>query len=311
MFDRFRSEASLVEALRQQVAVGNDRQLAERLAKVAKVEAHPAGARIIEEGRADREIYFVLAGRVAIEIKGQQVATRGPGQHFGEMALIDLGARRSATVRALEDTVTARVSEPHFTAVAGQHQGLWRSLALELSKRLRERAAPGRLSNERPEIFIGSSGERPEIARALQAECARQEWSTRTWSAGVAWNGAGGDEEEERDDDAPAGSLAAMLDRLDFGLLVVAADGLAGARGASLWTPRDNVLFELGLLYATLGRERTFLVRVQDEPALRLPPDLLGLATLDIPGGRRDDLPARVAPAIARLREVVRKLGPR
>jgi predicted nucleotide-binding protein len=299
MLERFSSEANLVEALREQSAVAHDRQLAERLAKLAHVEEHPPGAVIIEVEKSDREIYFVLAGRVAIEIRGQRIATRGPGQHFGEMAMIDLTARRSATVRALEKTVTARVSEPHFTAVAAQHQQLWRFLALELCKRLRERGGP-RPSNERTEVFIGSTEGQLEIARALQSSCAREDWVTRTWADGAF--GAG---------KTPVESLTAQLERLDFGLFVVAADDLTGKRGGVASTPRDDVIFELGLLAGALGRERTFMVRVRSETSPGLSFDLPGVTALEIAGGRRDDLAARVVPAMARFREIVWKLGPR
>ncbi len=51
-------------------------------------------------------------------------------------------------------------------------------------------------------------------------------------------------------------------------------------------SPRDNVLFELGLFMGALGREHTFIVHCHDEQ-LDLPSDLAGVAVERF-GRRRD-----------------------
>jgi CRP-like cAMP-binding protein len=46
---------------------------------------------------------------------------RGPGDSFGEMALVDEGARRSATVAALEDAETVAVYQAEFHRLRKEH----------------------------------------------------------------------------------------------------------------------------------------------------------------------------------------------
>jgi CRP-like cAMP-binding protein len=66
------------------------------------------GAMIVEEGRTGNGLYIVLSGRVEV-VKGipagrpEVVAVLGPGEPFGEMALLGEWPR-TASVRALEDT---------------------------------------------------------------------------------------------------------------------------------------------------------------------------------------------------------------
>jgi len=65
----------------------------------------PAGTTLFVEGDPGDVAYLIKRGRVSIFLnrQGQEiaVATRGPGELVGEMAIIDAG-QRSATARALE-----------------------------------------------------------------------------------------------------------------------------------------------------------------------------------------------------------------
>lgn len=61
----------------------------------------PAGEVLIRQGSAGaRESFVIVSGEAAVEIDGRIVATVGPGELVGEMAMID-GRPRSATVVAL------------------------------------------------------------------------------------------------------------------------------------------------------------------------------------------------------------------
>jgi len=64
----------------------------------------PPGETIIEEGRTGNGLFVVLSGRVEV-LKGatQVIATLGPGEPFGEMALLG-DWKRSASVRSVEET---------------------------------------------------------------------------------------------------------------------------------------------------------------------------------------------------------------
>lgn len=287
----------LEEALREQAVVAHDAQVASEIAGSATLKRYEPGETLIIQENTDTDLCLILAGLVGVEINGREVARRRSGQHIGEMGMIDPSAKRSATIRAIEETVVAWIQEPAFSAIAERHPTMWRRISVDTGKRLRERGQLVRPSNERPVVFIGSTVERLPVARAIQAACQHDSWTTRLWTDSVF--GAG---------QTPIESLAAQLDSLDFGLLVITADDVVETRGSRSPTPRDNVVFELGLLMGALGRERTFMVRLRDERDLKLPSDLLGVKALEIVPGSEADLLSRVAPAANELRTIVSRL---
>ena len=129
----------LLEAMNAQQLVGRKRPLARALVeRVSLAELAPDDV-LIEEGAADNDLYFVLAGRVAVLVGGREVGTREAGQHVGEVALLDPTVPRSATVVARELTVVAKISERDFAAVAVSAPAVWRALAAGLSGILSQR----------------------------------------------------------------------------------------------------------------------------------------------------------------------------
>jgi len=73
-----------------------------------------AGQRIVSRASADRDIYFIVSGKVRVttySASGRQVTFRdfGPGEHFGEVAAID-GMGRSADVVGLEAGLLASLA---------------------------------------------------------------------------------------------------------------------------------------------------------------------------------------------------------
>jgi CRP-like cAMP-binding protein len=59
------------------------------------------GTVLVSEGAAGYSFYVLLTGAAEVTVGGETVATYGPGDFFGEMAILG-GGRRSATV-----TITA------------------------------------------------------------------------------------------------------------------------------------------------------------------------------------------------------------
>ena len=53
----------------------------------------PAGRVLMREGESGDEFYLVLEGSVRVDRGGATVATLGPGQFLGEIALVDHGPR--------------------------------------------------------------------------------------------------------------------------------------------------------------------------------------------------------------------------
>ena len=79
-------------------AEADDRFL-ERLAGEFMERTYAAGETIAEEGESGKAFIVIETGEVAVTVHGQTVGRLGPGDAFGEMALIDKSAR-SATVKA-------------------------------------------------------------------------------------------------------------------------------------------------------------------------------------------------------------------
>lgn len=76
------------------------------IAKVATEETHATGTKIFQHGDVGDKLYLILEGRVRIsrEVPGmgeEALAVLGPGQVFGEMALLD-ESPRSADARVHE-----------------------------------------------------------------------------------------------------------------------------------------------------------------------------------------------------------------
>ena len=79
----------------------------EELAKVAclfKERRFAAGETVIREGSGGAAFYVIESGEATVTIRGEPRATLAAGDHFGEIALIDEGARM-ATITAATDLV--------------------------------------------------------------------------------------------------------------------------------------------------------------------------------------------------------------
>ena len=216
MIDRFHGPEGrplLVEALRTQSVIGDDAALAELIAASVEVEAFEAGTVVMRESGADNDICFILAGVVSVRVLGREIAARTAGQHVGEMALVDPGQRRSATVVAEDGVVIARLAERSFTALGESHPRLWRNVARELTHRLRQRNTFVEPVNSRPVLFVGCSAESIPIADAIQAELKCDPIEITVWTDGVFTAST-----------FPIESLERVLRTVDFAALVLSPD---------------------------------------------------------------------------------------
>jgi|SRR5688572_556823 NADH:ubiquinone reductase (H+-translocating) len=79
-----------------------------------------AGTDIIRQGDPGNRFYIVNAGKVEVIRRNgtdaEVLATLGPGQYFGEVALLRQSGR-TATVRAVEDTTVLSIARKDFTAL--------------------------------------------------------------------------------------------------------------------------------------------------------------------------------------------------
>ena len=108
-------------------------------------------------------------------------------------------------------------------------------------------------------------------------------------------------------------SLAAAPGRFDFAVLIFGHDDGLIVRGKRKTAPRDNVVFELGLFWSHLGRERTFvLVPRTRRDSYRILSDLQGLTLSEFTRpSRADAVQDCVAPACDAIAGRIRELGGR
>lgn len=115
-------------------------------------------------------------------------------------------------------------------------------------------------------VFIGSSTEGLGVAQAVRSLLASDAKVTM-WNEGFFRQGIGFLE-----------TLVSSLNKFDFAIIIATADDLTLVRGDFRFSPRDNILFELGLFMGHLGRHRTFLIHPRGED-VNLPSDFLGVTT--------------------------------
>ena len=87
----------------------------ERLARGLEPLEVPAGATVVEQGDVGDRYFVIESGEVEVVGDGRVVATLGPGQGFGEIALLRQ-VRRTATVRAAGALRLQAVRSEHFLA---------------------------------------------------------------------------------------------------------------------------------------------------------------------------------------------------
>jgi CRP-like cAMP-binding protein len=98
---------------------------------------HAAGNVIFEAGDPGKVMYVVLEGEVEIRLNDKPVSTVGPGEFFGEMALLEPGPR-SASAVARSDCRLAPVSQARFLLLAQQTPQFSLHVMRVLVERLRQ-----------------------------------------------------------------------------------------------------------------------------------------------------------------------------
>lgn len=300
MIERFqgpRGREILVEALKSQKIVCGSIGLAEEIAAAGELIEIKQGTTIIDQGGEDNDIYLIVAGEFDIVVNGRTINRRFPNDHVGEMAAIQPTQRRSATVVASETSVVSKLTEPQLTDLGRKYPEIWRYIAKELARRLEQRNSLVTTIHEKVRLFIISSAEALEIARAIQNAFEYDPITVTVWTDGVfraSWY--------------PIESLEKQVDQSDFAIAIAQPDDTTKTRGTDVATPRDNVIFELGLFIGRIGRLRSFLLEPRGEE-VKLPTDLAGITTVPYKFDSKDTAGA-IAPACNRIRAIIKELGP-
>jgi CRP-like cAMP-binding protein len=131
------SDESTAKRLAQVSLFGSctDRELTQ-IARAGDEITAAAGSDVVSEGAGGDTFFLILDGTAAVRRGGAEVARLGPGQYFGEMALLD-GAPRNATVTADSAMTMWTLGPREFAAVLDSWPGVARKMLTAMAKRLR------------------------------------------------------------------------------------------------------------------------------------------------------------------------------
>lgn len=107
------------------------------LAKIAKLSTRvpvKAGKEVTAEGTIGREFLIIVSGNATVHRDGAEVAKLGPGDHFGEIALL-AHSPRTATVVADTDLVVEAFDRHEFAALLDTSPSLARELLVSVASR--------------------------------------------------------------------------------------------------------------------------------------------------------------------------------
>ena len=300
MIHRFEGTAgrrALIGALTEQKIIAGNEILADKVAETAQLLEVPAGSVIIEQGATDNDIYLIIAGAFDVVVNGRIVNNRKAGDAVGEMAAIQPSQPRAATMLATQLSVVCKLTAQQLTALADEYPSIWRVFAKELARRLEQRNVYVSSTHDKIQVFIISTAEALPVARAIQNAFARDNFNVVVWTDGVfraSWY--------------PVESLEEQVASSDFAIAIAEPVDVTHSRGVIASTPRDNVIFELGLFIGKIGRKRSFLVEPLDEK-VKLPSDLTGITALPYKYDTTNLL-SGVGAACNQIRDIINDLGP-
>ncbi len=141
--------ARIADTLSTNPAVNGDQTIVSRLMGVGETVFFQRGDRIIRRGEQDNVVLFLLSGEVDVVFKSGNRTRREAPNQVGEMAAIELGKKRSATVIARSGEVAAlRVSATDFNRIRAASVRFQDLLQVEMSARHRERIVAGEIARQ-------------------------------------------------------------------------------------------------------------------------------------------------------------------
>ena len=109
----------------------------EKLASRLTLVSVPTGTEVVRQGDAGDRFYLIADGEVEVVHDGAHVATLGPGQYFGEIALLE-DVPRVATCRALTDLELYALERDVFVSAVTGHAQSTATIAGVMTQRLSE-----------------------------------------------------------------------------------------------------------------------------------------------------------------------------
>ncbi len=95
------------------------------------------GVELVHQGDAADALYVVISGRFSVEIEGSRepVAEISSGSPIGEIAFF-AGGVRTATVRAIRDSVVVKLTRSDFDEISARSPAIWQAITAKLAERL-------------------------------------------------------------------------------------------------------------------------------------------------------------------------------
>ena len=115
---------------------GLDRKETEELSRTLKERTFSPGDVIAAEGERGIGFFLIESGTAKVTVGGEDRITLGPGDHFGEIALVDDGPR-TATVTAESDLKCWGLTSWEFRPLVETNASIAWKLLEALAKRVR------------------------------------------------------------------------------------------------------------------------------------------------------------------------------
>ncbi len=114
-----------------------ERRELQGLASSLKERTYEDGEMIASEGQSGVGFFVIEDGEARVTVRGQERGRLGPGDYFGEVALIDDGAR-TATVTAASPLRCYGITAWEFRPLVESNAGIAWKLLKAMARRLRE-----------------------------------------------------------------------------------------------------------------------------------------------------------------------------
>jgi CRP/FNR family transcriptional regulator, cyclic AMP receptor protein len=108
----------------------------ERVGQLADEIDVPAGKVLMRQGDAGQEFFIILDGTIRVERDGRTIASQGPGEFLGEIALVD-EAPRSATVICETPCRLLVIGHREFHELLQEQRVIERAVLVALADRVR------------------------------------------------------------------------------------------------------------------------------------------------------------------------------
>lgn len=113
---------------------------AREVARVFKERRFAAGETVVQAGSGGAAFFVIESGEATVFVGGSERTTLKPGDHFGEVALIDEGTR-TATITAKTDLVCYGLTHWDFRPLVEANGTIGWKLLCSLAKMLRAERA--------------------------------------------------------------------------------------------------------------------------------------------------------------------------